>query len=87
MRVVESVMYSATANAYSFGLHDFRSQVGQRVDAQAALAARNGHQNVLRLEHLHLLERPPRDQRVHFACNISDAHYIMLYTLICIKHY
>lgn len=43
---------------------NFRLQPRQIVDANAILLARNRHQNVLALEHLHLLEATARDQLI-----------------------
>lgn len=49
------------------GAQNFRLQPRQVVDANAILLARNGDQNVLALEHLHLLEATARDQLVYLS--------------------
>lgn len=65
---VVPLSYVSLAPTYigqAIGAQNLRLQPRQIVDANAILLARNGDQNVLALEHLHLLEASTRDQLVH----------------------
>lgn len=53
--------------ADTFRSKDLGLEPREIVDADAVLFARNRHQNVLTLEHLHLLEPTPRYQLIHFT--------------------
>ena len=51
---------------YALVFENFALEPGQVVDSDLALLARDGDQDVLALQHLHLLETPSWDQRVHW---------------------
>ena len=53
-------------------LEDLGLEPGQVVDSHLVLAAGDGDEDVLTLQHIHLLEPPARDQLVHWTHTGSE---------------
>ena len=70
----------SVSHTYCIRLEDLRFEPGEVVDTDFVFLARDGDQDVLSLQNLHLLEPSSRDQRVDCNTNRLQLNTTDLFT-------